>query len=157
MTATGLRLSVERSLRRLAVDTIDILFLHEPSIERLPHPEQVAAEALNLRQRGMVKHFGLAGAWSGIAELKWSADVFQVIQTNESEWPDQYPPDISYGVIANGPQQLFSGTRIKANEAVEKLNAAMRRRPQGAIIVSTTKAQHLHTLAAASAAFSPET
>ena len=155
MTAAGLRLSVERSLRRLEVDTIDILFLHEPRIQNLPYPEEVAAEALYLRQRGMVKQFGLAGAWSGIADLKWSADVFRVIQTNEAEWPDQYPPDISYGAIANSPQQLFSGTRITTNEAIEKLNVAMRRRPQGAIIVSTTKTEHLHALAAASADSSP--
>ena len=153
MTAAGLRHSVERSLQRLEVDVIDILFLHEPSIERLMHPEELATEALSLRQRGMVKHFGLAGAWPRIAELKWSSDVFRIVQTSEAEWPDQFPPDISYGAIASGPQKLLSGSRIGSGEAVEKLRTAMRRRPRGAIIVSTTQVEHLKALAEASASF----
>lgn len=153
MTAAGLRHSVEQSLRRLEVDTIDVLFLHEPRRERLANPEEVIAEALKLRQRGMLKHLGLAGAWSGIGQLKCLSDVFQVVQTSEAEWPEQSPPDISYGAIANGPQQLFSGERIGMNAAIQRLNAAMRRRPHGAIIVSTTKIDHLNALAAASAAF----
>src|SRR5262245_46249905 len=69
LTAAGLRESVEQSLRRLKTDRIDILFLHEPRLKRLSHPAEILEQLGKLRQRGVIRAFGLAGGWSGIGTL----------------------------------------------------------------------------------------
>jgi Aldo/keto reductase family len=147
LTPTGLRASAERSLRRLETDRIDILFLHEPHADRIPILDTIVAELYKLQRSGMVRTFGLAGGWSGISGLLPAAPALgSVVQTAESEWPPEVVPDITYGAIAGGPQGYFSPA-ITVSEAVRRLRAALERRHSGAVLVSTTKLEHLHQLA----------
>lgn len=149
LTAAGLRGSAERSLRRLGTDRIDILFLHEPHVQRLPRQADILEEFGRLKQRGLVRAFGFAGAWSGIGGLLASGtELAQIIQTAEAEWPAERPPDITYGAIARGAQSYFAPA-IAVETALERLRYALNRRPNGVVLVSTTKTDNLRVLAEA--------
>jgi len=149
ISASGLRYSVEHSLRRLNIDHVDVLFLHEPSIERLPQPDAVLDEFLKLRRRGLIRHFGLAGRWDGIAEIsKTNPQMYEIVQTKEAEWPSHSPPEISYGAISRASQS-FGAQKIDATLAVSSLRTALARRPHGVVVVSSGKENHLRDLAAA--------
>lgn len=148
LTPAGLRASAERSLRRLETDRIDILFLHDPRPDRIPALDAIVDELHKLQRSGMVRAFGLAGAWSGIRKLLSAAPVLgMVVQTAESEWLPEAAPDITYGAIAAGPQRYFSAA-VAVSEAVQRLRVALERRHSGVVLVSTTKLEHLHQLAA---------
>jgi hypothetical protein len=109
LTSAGLRESAERSLRRLQTDWIDILFLHEPSPQHLLQPSAMLEELINLRRRGLIRAFGLAGSWDGIGALMAATpELAQVVQTAEGEWPEAFPPDITYGAVAGGIQNYGS-------------------------------------------------
>ena len=149
LTAAGLRESAERSLRRLKTDRIDILLLHEPRLERLPHPGDILEEFEKLRQGGLIRAFGLAGAWSGISKLIAAVpELAKVVQTAESEWPATFSPDITYGAIT-GENQNYLAPGIGSEAALERLRSALIRRPNGVVIVSTTKISNLRVLAEA--------
>src|SRR5579862_2558229 len=145
LTPAGLRES-ERSLRRLQSDWIDILFLHEPRPECVPRPLEILEELLNLRRRGLIRTFGLAGSWDGIdALMAATPDLAQVVQTAEAEWPEALPPDITYGAVAGGIQS-YGSQGVSTEQALERLRSALNRRPHGVIVVSTTKIDHLNLL-----------
>jgi D-threo-aldose 1-dehydrogenase len=149
LSAAKLRESAELSLRRLKIDYIDILFLHEPSPERLARPVDIVEEFAKLKQRGLIRAFGVAGSWAGLAPLVRSTpELANVIQTAESEWHEKFPPDISYGAAAAGAQSYFA-TGIRSEQVLKRLRSALTRRPQGAVLVSTTKIDHLRLLATA--------
>ncbi len=149
LTPAGLRASVERSLRRLGTDRIDVLLLHEPRRDRIVCLDAIVDELHKLQRSGAVRAFGLAGGWSGISGLLSAAPALgMVVQTAEGEWLSEVCPDITYGAIAAGPQRYFSPT-IPVFEAVQRLRAALERRHSGVVLVSTTKLEHLHQLAEA--------
>lgn len=146
LTAPGLRHSTEASLRRVGTDAIDILLLHDAVAARIPSVDDLLAEAGELKRRGLIRLFGLAGNWaslSGLAPaLRAGADV---IQTVEGEWPVSMPPDITYGALGGGPQSAF-GAKPPAAAISSRLRAALARRPSGTLLVSTTNAEHLREI-----------
>jgi aryl-alcohol dehydrogenase-like predicted oxidoreductase len=146
LTPAGLRASVEHSLRRLGTDRIDILFLHEPSRDRIPSLAQVTEELQKLRNNGVIRAFGLAGGWSRINDILAETPALgTVIQTAESEWLPEAVPDITYGAIAAGPQRYFSPA-VAVSEAIQRLRIALERRPSGVVLISTTRMEHLRHL-----------
>jgi D-threo-aldose 1-dehydrogenase len=155
LTATGLQASVEHSLRRLGTDRIDILFLHEPHLDRIPSPDAIVQKLHDLQRDGVIRAFGLAGGWSGIDSVLSNAPALGiVIQTAESQWPPEAAPDITYGAIAASPQSYLSPA-IAVSEAVRRLRVALERRRLGVVLVSTTKLEHLHRFADAIAEVKP--
>ncbi len=59
--------SVETSLKHLKTDYLDVLLLHRPS--PLMHPDDIAEAVLELKQRGLIKTFGLSNFTSSQMEL----------------------------------------------------------------------------------------
>ena len=57
-SAPHIRASVQRSLRALRTDRIDLLLIHRP--DALTHPDEVAEAFTRLRQAGEVLHFGVS-------------------------------------------------------------------------------------------------
>jgi aryl-alcohol dehydrogenase-like predicted oxidoreductase len=146
MTAVELRRSVEASLRRLRTDWIDILLLHEPTPDNLRSIEEIHEELGSLQRTGVIRHYGLAGAWLGIERLgPASAVLTQILQTGEQEWPESNPPDITYGSIMQHPQSSGIDSRV----ALDRLRRALERRPRGVVLVSTLSTDRLGSLARA--------
>jgi D-threo-aldose 1-dehydrogenase len=152
--ASALRASLEGSLRRLRTDHVDLILLHEPAPERLGDPESLLAALTKLRDAGKIGGWGLAGAWRDVAAIaEASPGLAPVVQTAEREWPDEAArkPDITYGVMSTGPQR-FPDKRQDAGAALLRLELAIRRRPEGAFLVSTSQAAHLKAMAELEAA-----
>ena len=56
------RFSLERSLRALGTDHVDIYFLHEPILDALCGGDELVSTLEQLRQQGKTRYIGLAGA-----------------------------------------------------------------------------------------------
>ena len=151
ITEGYMRQSVEQSLRRLGVSRIDILFLHEPSLDLIIEPARVIDAFRELKHRGIIRSFGVAGQWgalcSAVAEYP---DLAEVVQTNENAWTSTDPivPDITFGAITEGNQSFRSGA-LQPEIARQRLQQALARREDGIVLVSTRRAEHLHLLAQA--------
>jgi aryl-alcohol dehydrogenase-like predicted oxidoreductase len=156
LTAAGLRASVERSLRALRIDFIDILFLHEPSLVRLAEAEKLLAEVDRQKSKGMIRFIGLAGAWMHAVEIVRSLPALvDVVQLPENDWSDaELVPDLTFGVLRRGPQSVFEGA-IESRLVLKRLEAALRRRKNGSVVVSTTRIDHLDLLASVASGFVP--
>ena len=145
-----LRRSLEGSLRRLRCERIDILLLHEPTVERVVDPEALAAALHDLRADGKIGGWGLAGGWAAISAVAARCPALApLLQTGEREWRDDAPrrPDIVYGAISARPQS-FRTPRIETTSAQRNVADALHRRPHGVVLVSTTRVEHLKALAA---------
>jgi aryl-alcohol dehydrogenase-like predicted oxidoreductase len=151
LIADGLEKSVEASLRRLKIDWIDILFLHEPRLERVPRLAEMLEQLFSLKARGLIRTFGVAGSWGGIGTVTAAApELAHVVQTSEAEWPENSPPEICYGAILSGKQNYLSAG-VSGDVALERLRSALKRRPNGVVIVSTTKVDRVRVLASVAA------
>jgi aryl-alcohol dehydrogenase-like predicted oxidoreductase len=150
LTGAGLRVSVERSLRALRIDFIDILFLHEPSLVRLAEAEELLAEVDRQKSKGTIRFIGLAGGWMQTIEIvKSSLSLADVVQVPENDWSDtELVPDLTFGALCREPQSVFEGA-LESDLVLHRLEAALRRRKNGSVVVSTTRIDHLDLLASA--------
>lgn len=155
LSASELRRSLLASLRRLGLERIDLLLLHEPTLARLVDAQALCDELENLRARGLIRDFGLAGSWRDLTPiLKACPALARTTQTGEPEWsqPSAIVPDITFGAISRGrPQGLFHKQAIDPAAAARDLQAALARRLGGMVLVSTTNRDHLRRLAQAAA------
>jgi len=103
---------------------------------------------MSLRARGLVRAFGVAGSWRGLQQLDdWLSPLGEVIQTQDRDLPSDVAPDITYGALS--AQRQAYGQHVALSDASARLQAALRRRPRGVVIFSTTRVAHLLELAAA--------
>jgi D-threo-aldose 1-dehydrogenase len=155
LTAESLRRSLHASLRRLRLERIDLLMIHEPTLARLPDARALCDELLTLRQRGVIRDFGLAGSWRDLVPIVTAHPALAgMIQTGEHEWsePSATIPDITFGAVSGGrPQGRFHRQAIDPDAAARSLRAALARRPRGLVLVSTTSPEHLRLLARSAA------
>lgn len=144
ITPHSIRRSLHSSLRRLGTDYVDLFMLHEPSADILEHPQEVVSEMHKLIRDGYTRHIGLAGRWETLQHiLQQVPDESLVLQTHENDWPESQPPTITYGVLSSGKQSFLGQQRLRKDEAHAKLARALRRRPQGMVLLSTTNPNHL--------------
>jgi D-threo-aldose 1-dehydrogenase len=107
------RASLEESMERLGVDRIALLHLHDP--ERITFEEGVApggpVEALvDLRERGMVEHLGVAGGPVGLLRQYLDTGEFEVVLNHNR-----------YTLLDRSAEPLF---RYAADRGLGVLNAA---------------------------------
>jgi len=107
------RASLEESMERLGVDRIPLLHLHDP--ERISFEEGVApggpVEALvDLRQRGLVEHLGVAGGPVGLLQRYLDTGEFEVVLSHNR-----------YTLLDRSAEALF---RSAADRGFGVLNAA---------------------------------
>ena len=155
LTATGLRASVERSLRALRLDHIDILFLHGP----LPpgaEADGLLAEVTRQKSKGAIRFIGLAGGWVQTVEImKLLPALADIVQVPENDWSGaEFVPDLTFSAMRQGPQSVFEEA-LESSLALDRLRAALRRRKNGSVVVSTTRTDHLDVLASAASEFAP--
>lgn len=90
--------SVERSLKRMNLDSIDILLLHRP--DALMEPEEIARAFDELQTAGKVKHFGVSNMNPGqIENLKRC--VKQDISVDQVQLSIVHAPVIDAGIFVN--------------------------------------------------------
>jgi D-threo-aldose 1-dehydrogenase len=107
------RASVEESMERLGVDRIALLHLHDP--ERIPFEDGVApggpVEALvDLRERGLVEHLGVAGGPVRLLQQYLDTGEFEVVLSHNR-----------YTLLDRSAEPLF---RSAAERGLGVLNAA---------------------------------
>jgi aryl-alcohol dehydrogenase-like predicted oxidoreductase len=142
--------SLEKTLRRIRRDYLDILYLHEPIYGCLDESDFV--EWLeNQKKLGKVRHWGLAGNSARFG--KWLepghllAQILQVRRTLDdvgvapglSARPNQF----SYGYLSSAKSELGEADVPKI------LNKVLRMNPEGSIIVSTRNVSRVAQLAKA--------
>jgi hypothetical protein len=155
LTGAHLRQSIEQSLRALRVDVIDILFLHEPSLDRMLEPEELLAEVAHQKARGSIRLVGLSGDYDSVlGVLGRHQGLADIVQVPEDQWRvGTYVPDLTFGSIRRGPQSRREPP-LDPRMAIAHLQQALRRRPNGSVVVSTTRQDHLQRLVCAAAELS---
>lgn len=148
-TAEGMTASVEKSLRRLGTEAIDVLLLHDPTPDRFPSVEALLRGVSDLKQRGLIRYFGVTGSWTKITALDPALlAAADILQTPESGWSETQQPDITYSALGTGQQSAFEAKQETAT-VITRLHAALARRPVGTVLVSTKSADNLRMLAKA--------
>ena len=107
------RASLEESMERLGVDRIALLHLHDP--ERITFDEGVApggpvAALVDLRERGLVEHLGVAGGPVGLLQQYLDTGEFEVVLSHNR-----------YTLLDRSAEPLF---RSAALRGLGVLNAA---------------------------------
>ena len=90
--------SVDRSLKALRSDYLDVLLLHRP--DALVEPEEVAEAFDKLHASGKVRHFGVSNHTPGQIDLLKTA-VAQPIIANQIQLSVAHAPSIAFVVAAN--------------------------------------------------------
>jgi aryl-alcohol dehydrogenase-like predicted oxidoreductase len=131
------RLSLERSLRTLATDHVDIFFIHQPTLLMFPDADRLAATLQQIKQAGKARYIGLSGRaadcieiarrYPGLAEIMQidaapgSGELAQMAATNLT-------CHISFGHLRN--------RRLPLSDLLQE---AIRQNPNGVILFSTRK------------------
>jgi D-threo-aldose 1-dehydrogenase len=107
------RASLEESMERLGVDRIPLLHLHDP--ERITFDEGVAPGGpvramVDLRERGLVQHLGVAGGPVGLLQRYLDTGEFEVVLSHNR-----------YTLLDRSAEPLF---RTAADRGLGVLNAA---------------------------------
>jgi aryl-alcohol dehydrogenase-like predicted oxidoreductase len=140
--------SLERTLKRLGTDHLDLLLLHEPS------PECVPAEVFlpwleDQKQRGRIRWWGLAGPAGDYATwVQQHHPLSQVIQTH-----DTLAGGHGDVIQASGRALQFTYGYLRHagadGAAVDTLKRALQRNETGCVVVSTRRAERIAELAGA--------
>lgn len=146
-TPAVLQRSLHASLKALATDRVDILFLHDP--RRAEIGEELVAALAMARQSGKIRHLGVAGdAREAAAILAAFPGQFDIVQTPEDGWDAGLVPDFTFGVLNAGPQRL-GAAGPSDGDVRARLAHALLRRPSGALLAGTSRLGHLRALAEA--------
>ena len=148
-SAATLRGSVERSLRALRTERVDMLFLHEPVAAELEEADDLFAELARLKASGRIGAVGLAAQAGEAGQIiARFGDAIDVLQVPEGSWQEgALAPDLTFGAIGTGVQ-VYGAAKPGREQVRAALRAALSRRPQGCVLVGTTKAAHLAELVA---------
>ncbi len=142
--------SLDRSLRRLGIDRIDLLLLHEP-VSGAVQSEVILEWLKRELDSGRIRAWGLAGqahcmdAWLSIDHpLAMVLQVRDSLERREADLVKSRGRDlqITYGYLSSSA--MSSG----APRATETLGRALRRNATGSILVSTRQVAHVGELAA---------
>ena len=144
--------SLRHSLRALATNYVDILFVHEARMADLDSADDLFARLATFKRAGAIRAIGITTAGpEADSFVKRYGAVIDVVQTPETDWPATIVPDITYGALGAGPQ-LFGAAGPTRDAALDGLRAALARRADGCVLVGTTKIANLRALAQAALA-----
>ena len=177
--AAAARASLERSLRALATDYLDLFLLHDPAPGSV-RSEEVRCYLEEARDAGWIRSWGVAGeADLAVAVARSFGDPVPVLQLRDDVFvrslrysqPAAGQAYITFGVLgraltrvvehvrADGTRRERWATLVGADCGEPRvvasllLRAALQENSSGVVLFSTTKRQHIHdALAAAQAA-----
>jgi D-threo-aldose 1-dehydrogenase len=141
------RRSIERSLRALMSDHIDLLLVHEPALLALPDGEALVVLLDELRAAGRIRSIGLAGHARDLLQIAERypalADVVQIDAASDGGGP---------AAMAEAGRDFhisFGHFRGNARPIDAALATAARVNPRGIILFSTRRAERIGEMAAA--------
>jgi D-threo-aldose 1-dehydrogenase len=108
-----MRRSVERSLRLLGVDSLQLVYLHDPEHESFDHmmaPGGPVEVLKDLEEEGMIQHLGVAGGPIDLMIRFVETDLFEAVITHNR-----------YTLVNRTADPLFD---VAAERGVAALNAA---------------------------------
>ena len=155
-TAQYLNERVESSLLSLGLDCLDIVLLHEPSLNDLKTIDSLNEAVLKLKQRGLIKQFGIS---SQIESAQWfklnSPELVDILQIEiplnltalDKDWI------INNATATFGHFRLNSEQHSSSNTRLEQVSMkAVEINPRGTILFSSTKSSHIDSFVSAIAA-----
>jgi aryl-alcohol dehydrogenase-like predicted oxidoreductase len=134
------RASLHASLRRLGVDRVDLLLLHEP-IHALINTDEFQLWLEDEVSRGLIRYWGIAGEPERIIPWLNGLHIFaRVVQTRDSLAAREADFLLSVGRSLQFTYGYLSATRPngQAIPAVAVLRSALERNSCGSIIISST-------------------
>ncbi len=173
--ATAARASLERSLRELDTDHVDLLLLHDPTPGDV-RSDDVCGYLDEAREAGLIRSWGLTGepeAALDVAEaLPTDVPVLQVhhdvlMRSAASTRCASFPGRITYGVLGQALDTIVrhvgadAGRRDRWRDAIGcdcaipevaaelMLRQASRENPSGVVLFSTTREDRLRSVATA--------
>jgi aryl-alcohol dehydrogenase-like predicted oxidoreductase len=136
--------SVDRSLRALRTDYVDILYLHEPTLERLIEPDRLLDTLNGLKAQGKIRNFGLAGS---------AQDCLAILHRDPSQkWflqLDASPGTASLELLTAQSirfQSSYGHFRDKKEPIAHLLAASVRTNRDGVILFSTRRPAHISAM-----------
>ena len=136
--------SLESSLRALRTDHVDILYLHEPTLDQLTDPDRLFDTLHALQSSGKVRYFGLAGdAPECLAILRRHPGLDCLLQVNAAcgREPWQLLKDASVPF-----QSSFGHFRGSQKSLSASLATAIGANAHGIILFSTRRATHIRSM-----------
>jgi aryl-alcohol dehydrogenase-like predicted oxidoreductase len=136
--------SLDRSLKALRADHVDILYLHDPTLDRLTEPDRLFDTLHRLQRSGKVRYFGLAGdVRECLAILRQPRAADCLLQVNAA------PGEQELGLLhaASIPfHSSFGHFRGKHRALSDSLAAAVGANADGVILFSTRRASHIGSM-----------
>lgn len=108
-----MRRSIERSLRLLGLDRLQMVFLHDPEHESYEHimgPDGPVEVLKELEEEGMIQHLGVAGDPPGLMAQYIETGLFEVVITHNR-----------YTLVERSAESLLD---VATEDGVAVLNAA---------------------------------
>jgi hypothetical protein len=152
---------LERSLRNLKTEFVDLFFLHEPVLAQIANPDALTRELHALKAQGKIRYFGLAGRGRDCAEIArlhpGLAEVLQIDADRASGGVDAirdvgHEVGITFGHLRSVAARLRSQSE-RQHALRDAIAAAIGINPLGVLLFSATSCPHIDevvkTLAAA--------
>jgi aryl-alcohol dehydrogenase-like predicted oxidoreductase len=125
-SAREARLSLERSLRALRTDHVDIYFLHDPNRALLSPTDELLTALNRLRQEGKTRYIGLAGSARDCIDVaKLFPATVQIMQINAAPGAEEFklvreaalPCHLSFGHFRGrtAPMKSLLSDALKVN------------------------------------------
>lgn len=138
-----MRSSLERSLRELRTDFVDLLLMHEPPHSGLPRMGELVEMADRLKREGKIRAWGIASYWPFGPALRDAIECVDVVQCDLS------PSAVHYQEVRaarrHASNVFFSAFRGRAvgespADVIAKLTGDF---PHSVILCSTFSPEHL--------------
>lgn len=139
--------SLNLSLKRLGVDCIDLLFMHEPN-PALMDVESLYTWLTQQQQRGKIRYFGLAGPAQNYSDWLLGNPLGQVLQVQDSLAGREADLLTQKGRAWQLSYGYFSGAKPENEaDARDTLQGALARNHQGTILFSSRKVSRIKSFA----------
>ena len=141
---------MQKSLKALRTDWLDILFIHEPQISDIPQLLEIREWLQSLKNQGVVRYLGLAGQSANCVEINTKIpglfDILQVEDSIENHEADVvisagFDLQVTFGYLR---KSFESHHPIDPTEVVKK---ALARNNNGMILVSSRNLARLKSIA----------
>lgn len=133
--------SLNRSLRALRTDYVDILYLHDPTLNRMTEPDRLFDTLQGLKSQGKVRFLGLAGsARECLAIIRRYPAQHWLVQLDAAPGPAELELFNAQSVPF---QSSYGHFRDKKEPIANLLATTVRANRDGVILFSTRRPAHI--------------